>query len=335
MAAMNKAQAQRAKRNTDYGAEKGEVTKGMKPGDRYYDADTNTWQKREGASSHKANDYLTELMNGGQNVSSEDRSASSRPTGTEGSSGSGSKGKGGAGTGGEGSPQQVPQGLEGNDLIDWLVRVAGMSAAAATAYARRNRGSSGPANPATDTAGEADKGGQGKAVAAPTPRPRAEGDVARANATAALEAPNKLLSDASGIAGDAFPEMSADARYAGPISDEYRSYLDAQAQPATPPVQPGPTVDAARAQQPMMQPNAIEQSIMATAGDDYVDPELRDSLEAHIGQGMQSGNFDPSTFGDPSVNKDLPMMDPAVTEQFQKILNDPESLAQIMRRLKL
>lgn len=247
MAAMNKAQAQRyrqqqaLKRTTSYGAEPYEVTRGLKPGDRYYDYETNTWQLKPGrgipgavgvdenelvtlddlrgrtlpmpvaanaatavttrppvvtkpAAETTVDDMLEEERTPSVQ-GTEDRSTGERGS-EEASSGSGSESSsgseetsGGTGEGGSGSVEggdkqwsdtEPPGGSseyvenepdvqqarkEGWDwtpyLVGGLLTIAGLNAARSYLADRNRMKTSGSSKPATDTAGEADRGGTG------------------------------------------------------------------------------------------------------------------------------------------------------------------------------
>jgi hypothetical protein len=254
MVAMNKQQARKyyskkePGRTTSYGARPGEITRGMQPGARWYDPDTNTWQLKDGAAMPGGvGSYVDELLNKERaDVGAQDRGAGRGREGTEGSSGTGTQGQGGGGKAGEGGGGGSEGGGGQNANGDWVIpaAIAALGAAGIAAWLARKRGnktstsSRGPAHPATDTAGEADKGGRGgRDVVAPEPRPYAE------RPRIGRDVPRLARPD---VAYGAYPDIEPDVaqeppRYRGQHSPEYQAYLDAQERAATagPVVEPG------------------------------------------------------------------------------------------------
>lgn len=284
--ALNKQQAlaARKKRDTSYGAEPGEITRGLKPGDRYFDFDTNTWQLKQ-QPQDDISAYIDTVMNASGMTNAP------RPATRNSRTGSGSaEGEEGGKTTPE-DEQSVQEALDrGIDLA--TLAAGGVLGAGATLLARRllrqSKGyKQGPQTPAGDTAGEADKGGQGV--------PKSQDIALR---TQGYEDVMATFEEVLGLP----PPMQALPNAEAPVAE------------AAPPKRPELIVGPMDAQ------------IAEVDGPDtpLANPELEAALQAYAQQlrdgAMGDPQFDIKHALNPSLNPDLPMMDQAVMQRLRAIL---------------
>lgn len=293
--AMNKQQAlaYKRKRQTSYGAEPGEVTQGLKPGDRVYDADTNTWQLKQQSGIPAYIDAVLE-KSGMTDV----QGSSSGNSGT----GSSDRGKGDQPEASDADSQEVQDAIDRGISLEQLA-AGGIIGAGATLIAQkllRKKGGykPGPETPAGDTAGEADKGGQAAAVGTDvTPRkpPIMDAEVSEIYDALGLPPPQRKLPapDVGDVAPD--PAMAGSAELSQPqqaLPAPPYSDIDASILRAEDGSQPLPNSDLERALQEYVQR-------LAAGGD----PE-----------------FDLNNALNPSLNPDLPMMDQAVMARLKALI---------------
>lgn len=335
--AMNKAQAQRYKkqRTTNYGSEPGEVTSGLKPGDRYYDPDTNTWQlKADDGDGNDIENYLDEIMDTA-GLGAKDVQGS-----TSGNSGTGSGGSGKSTEASSGATEGDAQDSEGNWIIPAAVAAGGAAAIAAWVASRKKgkpSSTSTVSDPATDTAGEADKGGTGTEVAKTNPTYYDDIDEVDPPITAEQDMASRrgVPYPDDGVIDATFDDASGQYRLPSDVEElpafndvinayrQGRSQMGMGSQPAASVANPDvpAAASAAQLQLPQGTGNMIDQSIASVDGPNapLVDPDMEQALQAYAEQLRGQGDFNPSM--DPSKVPGLPSMDPYVMQRLKAILS--------------
>lgn len=318
-----------------------DATTGYSPSEQYDAANQGAFE-----GSGDLDGYIGEIMNasgmGGGDVSAP---SSGNQSGSGKSSGSGETGDGSADA--EGTVQQgLDDGIGLEEIAAGALGAAAGAIATRMLTARKNPKpsapsgasvkSTGPANPATDTPGEADKGGTGKNV------------VPVGSAAASGEPDMPRITDDSGIIDAAYDDISGQYRLPPGAVDEgveelpafndvIKAYQDGKSQMSQ------GSQPAAQVQNPQLalpeprDPDAqawvddiarrvsggadpVGDSIQAVEGPNapLVDPEMEASLQAYAQQMREQGNFSPTM--DPSKNPDMPAMDPYIMQRLKAIL---------------
>uniref|UniRef100_A0A6H1ZAX4 Uncharacterized protein n=1 Tax=viral metagenome TaxID=1070528 RepID=A0A6H1ZAX4_9ZZZZ len=200
--ALNKQQAlAKKRRDTLFGEKQGEITKGLKPGDRYYDDELGGWQIKPEVEQN-LDGYLDTIIDA-SGMNGNAQGSASGNTGT-GSSGGGKQ----SGTSEDPDPNGEGDGDQddnGNWIIPAAVAAGGATAIAAWLASRKKGNKSGAANPAIDDAGEADKGG----AALKGDDPRVRGTYNAGDSLVGLPAPDDII---EGI----YTEVGMPAQVEGP-----------------------------------------------------------------------------------------------------------------------